>query len=159
MKNGLVEGQTDHVARLRRCTGMVWYQSACHLLLKNMKFYKIKITCSFQIEEWSRLLAWNNRSDNSLPNDVKKTGQKLLKELSWRQLNWAPVGDSSDMRFDQNHMQYDHRAVGKSEMSIWWCWKQKKWLDVQTGEQVTGNLEDLMYLSIAYKVLGRMDAT
>jgi hypothetical protein len=49
------------------------------------------------------------------------------------------------MRFDQNHTQYDGRAVGKSEMSIWWCWKREKCLDVQTGEHVTGNLEDLTF--------------
>ena len=49
-------------------------------------------------------------------------------------------------------------AVGKSEMSIWWSWKQEKCLDVPTGVWVTGSLEDVMYLSVAYKVLGMMDA-
>jgi hypothetical protein len=34
MKTGLAEGQTDHVARLGRCTGMMWYQSACHCFVK-----------------------------------------------------------------------------------------------------------------------------
>jgi hypothetical protein len=34
MKTGLMEGQTDHVARLGRCTGMVWYQSARHPFVK-----------------------------------------------------------------------------------------------------------------------------
>jgi len=34
MKTELVEGQTDYVARLGRCTGMVWYQCAFHPYVK-----------------------------------------------------------------------------------------------------------------------------